>query len=211
MVNEGSVPITISGITTNAPFTVSPTTATVPANGTTNLTLTFSPTGTGYFNSPITITSNAADPTITYETDGTGITGNGIGGSTSGGATAVPAIGTYTDCLAVTQNANCNAFTDGVVHAKVVKVDETNKTITFEVANCNGSAFSAPSTLYVYKGLCGGSEVGGVNFPATVYSYQITVNEADMTGTKSYNVFVQQSTGNGQFVSYDAQVITITF
>lgn len=49
--------------------------------------------------------------------------------------------------------ANCNAFTDGVVHARVTKVDETNKTVTFEVANCNASAFSSRSTLYVYKGL----------------------------------------------------------
>jgi len=220
MVNEGHVPITIYSVAVNSPFSISPTTATVPANGSVNLTLSFTPTSAAYFNSPVTISSNAANPTANYFTDGTGTasgnSGNSGNGSSGSGpsngskATSVPEIGAYTGCLAVTQNASCSSFTDGVVHARVTSVDETNHTITFEVANCNGSAFGSPSTLYVYKGLCGGSEVGGVNFPATVYSYQITVNEPDMTGTKSYNVFVQQVINN-QFISYDAQVISITF
>lgn len=217
-VNSGTVSITISSITTSAPFSISPASATVPANGSTNLVLSFTPTSAGDFNASITINSNAADPTISYETSGTGTQGSnsGSGGSsgsgTSGGsgATAVPGIGSYTDCLAVTPNAGCPSFTDGVIHAQVVAVNEANHTITFEVANCNASAFSSPSTLYVYKGLCGGSEVGGVSFPATVYTYQITVSEPDMTGTKSYNIIVQQTNGN-QFISYDARAISITF
>jgi uncharacterized membrane protein YgcG len=213
VVNLGNASITISGVSVNPPFSVIPTTATVPANGTINLTLSFAPTSTGYFNSPVTINSNAADPAVTYQTDGTGTPGSntGSGGSTGGfGATAVPAIGSYGSCLAVTPNAICPSFTDGVIHARATNVNETNHTITFEVANCDGSAFSSPSTLYVYKGLCGGVEVGGVNFPATVYSYQITVNEPDMTGTKSYNIIVQHILNN-QFISYDAQAIAITF
>ena len=209
MVNQGTVPITISGILVNPPFSVSPGTATVPANGTVNLTLSFTPTSTGYYNSPVTINSNAADPAVTYRTDGTGTAASNTGSGGSG-ATAVPAIGSYGSCLAVTPNAGCPSFTDGIIHARVTNVNESNHTITFEVANCNGSAFSSPSNLYVYKGLCGGSEMGGLNFPATVYTYQITINEADMTGTKSYNVIVQQ-TINNQFISYDAQVISITF
>lgn len=218
MENLGNVPIKISGISINPPFSISPASATVPANGSVNLTLNFTPTTTGYFDSPITFNSNASDPSVTYHTDGSGIPTSNSGSSgqtgsnSSGGskATAVPALNSYTDCLAVTPHAGCPQFTDGVVHAKVTNIDETNHTITFEVANCNAQAFDRPSTLYVYKGLCGGSEVGGVNFPATVYSYQITVNEPDMTGTKTYNVFVQQVINN-QFVSFDAQAISITY
>src|SRR6185312_1898087 len=97
MVNQGNAQITISGVATNSPFSVSPHTATVPAGGSVNLTLTFTPTSTGYFNSPVTISSNAADPTISYFTDGTGTPNSNAGSSSSkgAGATAVPAIGSY--------------------------------------------------------------------------------------------------------------------
>jgi len=214
LINSGPVPITISNVTVNSPFSISPTTTTVPANGSINLTLTFSPTSTGYFNSPIVINSNASNPTVSYVTDGTGTaansSGNPGGAPSTSGATAVPTIGSYTDCLAVTPNAGCSSFIDGVIHARVVKVDEINHTITFEAENCNRSAFNLPSTLYAYKGLCGGTDLGGVNFPATVYSYQITIPEPDMTGTKSYNIIVQQ-VNNNKFVVWDAQPISITF
>lgn len=73
LVNLGAAPITVTGIGVNSPFSVSQQTVTVPANSIVNIILYFKPTSKGYFDSPITIKSNASNPTVTYHTDGSGI------------------------------------------------------------------------------------------------------------------------------------------
>ncbi|MBD1363806.1 hypothetical protein IDJ77_08280 [Mucilaginibacter sp. ZT4R22] len=73
LVNLGAAPIKVSGIGVNSPFSISQQTVTVPANSSVDVVLSFKPTSKGYFDSPITIKSNASNPTVSYHTDGTGI------------------------------------------------------------------------------------------------------------------------------------------
>jgi HYDIN/CFA65/VesB-like, Ig-like domain len=73
LVNLGATPVTVTGIRVNPPFSVSQQTVTVPANSSKDVILTFTPAARGDFQSTITISSNAANPIVTYATDGTGI------------------------------------------------------------------------------------------------------------------------------------------
>ena len=73
--NTGTGPLTVTGITSsNSQFSVSPTTATVPVGGNTNVTVTFAPTTAGAQTSTLTIASNdPATPNKTVTVSGNAV------------------------------------------------------------------------------------------------------------------------------------------
>lgn len=200
--NTGNSPLIVSSISTPQGFSGSYN-GTIQAGNSANVTITFSPSNVQSYSGNITVNSDATSGTNTINTSGNGV---------SSGPTSVPAIGTYSTCVAV-GSFNCPpSFGLGTIRARIVSINTSTNQIVVEVKKCNGTAFNAGGNINVVNLLCGGSgavSYGFASFSAGVSTIQLTITDNNMVGSKAYVPFIVQ--GASLNIYYSAPTLVVNY
>ncbi len=181
--NTGNSALTVTSISTPQGFSGNYS-GIIQAGNSVNVTIIFSPISPQSYTGNITVNSDATSGANTINANGTGV---------SNAPTVVPALGTYSTCASV-GNYNCPpSFGLGVINARVVSINTATPQIVVEIKKCDGTPFNAGGNLNVVNLLCGGTgavSYGFGSFAAGVTTFQMTIVDNNMTGSKAYVPFI---------------------
>lgn len=203
--NTGNSTLTVSSISTPQGFSGA-FSGPIPAGGSANVTINFSPTNVQLYSNNITVISDFTSGTNTINANGNGV---------SNIPTVVPALGTYGACASVGSYFCANSSTSfglGTINARIVSINTSTHQIVVEIKKCDGTPFNAGGNLNVVNLLCGGSgavSYGFGSFSAGVTTFQMTIVDNNMIGSKAYVPFIVQ--GPSLNIYYSAQTIVITY
>ncbi|CAN5398362.1 hypothetical protein BH10BAC2_BH10BAC2_46580 [soil metagenome] len=204
--NTGNASLAINSISVPNGYTLGSYSSPISSGGSENVTVYFSPTSVQSYNGNIVVSSDATSGTNTINASGNGI-------SSGGGVTVVPPLGTYGNCAPI-GSYNCPPlFGLGIINAKFVSINTSTNQIVVEIKKCDGTQFNAGGNLNVVNLLCGG--VGAVSygfgaFQAGSTTFQMTITDNNMVGSKAYVAFITQTVGSFTY-NYSAQTIVVTY
>lgn len=184
--NTGNAPLTINNISCANAYYFCGYSGTINAGSSIQTSVSFNPSSTGTLNSQLTVSSNATSGNNTISLFGTGTSSSGCN------PIGNPSIGNYGNCE--TSSVVCNQAR-GVIKARIVNVNCSTNQITFEIRKCDGTTFNSSGIFYIASGTCTTSVYGSVSFSSGQSTYQITINDNNMTGTKTYYGLINQSAG----------------
>jgi C1A family cysteine protease len=203
--NSGNSPLTVSSISIPQGYSLGNYNQTVQPGSYNNVSITFTPSNDQPYNGNVTVTSDATSGVNTKSISGTGI---------SNSVTVSPPLGSYGSC-ATTNTLFCPEATyeTGVINARVVSVNTSTHQIVIEISKCNGTSFNSGGHLNVDNFIC--SSAGHISygtglFQSGIQSYQLTINDQDMTGSKAYLPYIIQVVGSNSYF-YSAPTIVITY
>ena len=196
--NIGNSPLSVASISTPLGFSANYNGSIQPGSSV-NVPVYFSPTSVQAYGGTIFVNTDA-----TSGTNSINVNGNG---TTTSIPTAIPQVGSYGNCAPIELNPNCNIYTDGIITARVVSINEFTHELVFEFRKCDGTPFNAGGTFNITDGLCSGSSYNFGSFQGGYSSFQVIVIDNNMSGVKVYYPFIAQQ-GN---IFYDAPYIVITY
>lgn len=184
--NIGNAPLIINNISSTNAYYFCGYSGTISAGSSIQTAVSFNPSSIGALNSQLSVSSNATSGNNTISLSGVGTT------STSCNPIGNPSIGNYNTCES--SSVVCNQAR-GIIKSRVVNVNCSANQITFEIRKCDGTTFNSSGIFYITNGTCTASVYGSVSFSSGQSTYQITINDNNMTGTKTYYGLIEQSAG----------------
>ena len=172
--------------------------------------------------------TNPGSPNGNGSSGNSGSSGNGnsgsTGGSTDNGNSPVntggnqqpivyPALLTYPDPPSSNTLVTCdasNVYQSGIINVRVLNVNKTNRSITFEVKNVFGTIFSNGGNFGIVSDLCSGISYAYGAYSEGGQTFQCTIYDQNMAGTKYYYLYTLQTVAN-KLVRYNAAYIRITY
>lgn len=198
--NSGNSTLYVNSISSTDPRFSGNWSGPIPAGGSISTSINFAPSNAQTYNGTISVNSDATSGTYTKNATGTGI---------SNFPTVEPPLGTYGNCVA-SGSYNCPPlFGLGVIKARVVSINTSTHEMVVEMKKCNGTPFNSGGNINVVNYLCGGTgavSYGFTSFPAGVTTFQMTITDPNMVGSKAYVLYIVQPAAN-----YSAPAIVITY
>lgn len=201
--NQGNSALTVNSITTPQYFSANYN-GSIPAGSSVNVPITFSPVNVQSYSGTVTVNSDATSGVNTISTSGNGVNNTPV---------VMPPIGTYGTCAAVGSYTCPPTYGLGVINGRVMSINTSTHQIVVEIKKCDGTSFNAGGNLNVVNLLCGGTgavSYGFGPFSAGVYSFQMTITDNNMVGSKAYVPFIVQGTAPN-YIYYSAPTLVITY
>lgn len=184
--NTGTAPLIVNYVSCANAYYFCNYSGTIPAGSSAQATVSFNPSSTGTLNSQLTVNSNATSGNNTISLFGAGTS------TSSCNPIGNPSVGNYGNCES--NSVVCNQAR-GIIKAKIINVNCTTHQITFEIKKCDATTFNSSGTFMITNGTCTATVYGTISFQAGQSTYQITINDNSMSGTKTYYALIDQTAG----------------